>query len=501
MRVALLNDSFPPVIDGVANVTLNYARLLAAGGDDVCVATPAVPGAQDDYPFLVLRYPSLGVTQGMGYRAGVPFSPKLLRELEEFRPDILHTHCPVMSAVLARLVRPRVQAPVIFTYHTKFDIDIQKAIHGRLLQEASLRTLVDNISAADEVWVVSRGAGENLRSLGYTGPYTVMENGVDFTRGAPAAADVAAARARYGIPDGLPVFLYVGRMMWYKGLETSLSALAAAAEKGLDFRFVLVGDGVDRAAVEARAAELGLQPRCVFTGAVHDREALRALFGCADLFLFPSTFDTNGLVVREAAACGCPSLLVRGSCAAEGVADGETGFLFDGSVEEMAACILRLAADRPCTRRVGAAAAQRLYLSWQGAVARARDRYAQVLDAWRDGSLQPKADEGLLAETGLLLAGLGRAGEKIEDSLEQAQEKWTDGREQLQQKWTGTREKIEENLAQAEEKWSDARQKLEDDLEQAGQKLTGARQKALEDWQRSLQDLRRLWEQRMDGEG
>ena len=99
-----------------------------------------------------------------------------------------------------------VDAPLVLTYHTKYDIDIAKAVKSRLLQESAIRALVQNVNACDEVWVVSRGAGENLRSLGYEGAYTVMENGVDVPRGRVSAAAVAAATAGYDLPDGVPLF-------------------------------------------------------------------------------------------------------------------------------------------------------------------------------------------------------------------------------------------------------------------------------------------------------
>lgn len=65
------------------------------------------------------------------------------------------------------------------TYHTKFDVDIANLIHSKVLQESSKRALVENINACDEVWAVSRGAAENLRSLGYEGECVIMQNGVD----------------------------------------------------------------------------------------------------------------------------------------------------------------------------------------------------------------------------------------------------------------------------------------------------------------------------------
>ena len=74
---------------------------------------------------------------------------------------------------------------------------------------------------------------------------------------------------------------------------------------------------------------------------MHDREIVRAWYTRADLLLFPSTFDTNGLVVREAAACGLGSLLVRGSCAAEGITDGRNGILIEENAASLAAVLGR----------------------------------------------------------------------------------------------------------------------------------------------------------------
>ena len=131
----------------------------------------------------MLRYPSIDVTKLVGYRAGLPLSPELMAQVEGRHIDLIHSHCPVTSTILARMLRQRLHVPLVFTYHTKFDIDIANAIHSKRLQEASIKLLVENISACDEVWTVSHGAGENLRSLGYQGDYIVMPNGVDIPAG------------------------------------------------------------------------------------------------------------------------------------------------------------------------------------------------------------------------------------------------------------------------------------------------------------------------------
>ena len=125
--------------------------------------------------------------------AGYPFSPETARVLTEQKVELMHTHCPITSCLLARSLRAVVDAPLVLTYHTKYDVDIAKAVRGKLLQESAIRALVQNIASCDEVWVVSRGAGENLRSLGYEGGYIVMENGVDVPRGRVSDEAIAAA--------------------------------------------------------------------------------------------------------------------------------------------------------------------------------------------------------------------------------------------------------------------------------------------------------------------
>ena len=385
LAVCLLNDSFPPAIDGVANAVVNYARIIHRELGKAIVAVPGYPDVVDDYDFPVIRYPSADTTKIIGYRAGYPFSAKTLGSLADAGPDIIHSHCPVMSTAMARTLRERIDVPVVFTYHTKFDIDIRRAISGQLLQKAAIRLLADNITACDEVWVVSRGAGENLRSLGYEGDYIVMENGVDFPQGRVPEENSAALRGELGIGRDTPVYLFVGRLMWYKGIRIILDAMAALKAAGQDFRMLFVGDGMEREEMEDYVRKLHLEDVCRFTGAVRDREKLRTYFCMGDLFLFPSTFDTNGIVVREAAACGLGSALIRGSCAAEGVADGVNAYLIEEDAQALTRLLLRVGQDRAALRALGENAMAQLYLSWEESVRRAYERYGVVLENYKRG--------------------------------------------------------------------------------------------------------------------
>lgn len=410
IRTALLNDSFPPVIDGVANAVSNYAALLTASGCPALVATPEYPGAADDYAYPVVRYPSLSTEKLVGYRAGYPFSAKAARQILDFAPDILHAHCPMSSLLLARTLRESLHAPLIFTYHTKYDVDIRTAVKNEALQNQLIHALVRNIEAADEVWTVSRGAGENLESLGYRGAWRVMENGVDMPKGSASIDDVRAVSSMYNLTDETPVLLFVGRLKWYKGVGLILHGLHKAQSEGLHFRMLFAGEGSDRAEMEALAKSLGIADSCIFTGAVHNRDMLRALYSRADLLLFPSTFDTNGLVVREAAACGVPSLLIAGSCAAEGVTDGVNGLLTEENADALCQSVLHACRHREKLSQMGENAQRDIYISWDTAVGRAQARYAQLLQERREHPTVQKHDT-----LGALAADIIEAHRKIRE--------------------------------------------------------------------------------------
>lgn len=414
MKICLLNDSFPPVIDGVANTVMNYARILTEHGHDVIVATPRYPDTDySGYPYKVVPYQSFDTTQIVnGYRAGNPFSVQAIEELASFRPDIIHTHCPVSSTVIARILRDETGAPVIFTYHTKFDIDIANAVKGRFIRDEVARIMVDNISACDEVWTVSHGAGENLKAMGYKGEYRVVNNGVDFEKGRASKEEVDSLRGIYDLPGEVPVFLFVGRIMKYKGLPLIIDALKQLSQAGKDFRMVFVGGGADKEEMQKRSLENGLSVdikdeagtvaslgvsefpgKVIFTGAEHDREVLKAWNTLADLFLFPSTYDTNGIVVREAAACGLASVLIKDSCAAEGITDRRNGYIIEETSESMAGLLSEAAYDRDALRQTGQRAMDEIYISWDAAVTEAEKRYGEILDMKRSGALIPAKKE------------------------------------------------------------------------------------------------------------
>ena len=465
--ICLLNDSFPPTIDGVANVVVNYARIIEKNHAHVMVATPHVPGCDDSsYDFPVVRYPSIDTRDLIGYVAGYPFSPETAHMAEKEHVGLLHTHCPMSSAILAKQLAESMDLPLVMTWHTKYDIDIANAIRSKLMQEAALQALLHNVNACDEIWTVSKGAGENLRSLGYEGKYIVMPNGVDLPHGTADDKTVSEVTGGFDLPRGIPCYLFVGRMMWYKGLRIILDALAKLKESGNDFRMVFVGSGGDFDEVISYAAELALDDKVIFTGAISDRDQLKAWYTRADLFLFPSTFDTNGLVVREAASSDTAAVIVAGSCAAEGVTDGRNGFLIDGNADSLASKLTELSGHPDAVKNTGIHAGSELYISWDDAVAKAYERYNVVTDNYKRGVYgrkDPLTGSWMQSQGELMqiLGGVSAAGRTI-----------LEGAEKIRQEAVRTlEEKSLERVEELTQSIVDAKAGLTDSIRKTGSEI------------------------------
>lgn len=381
IKVGVFVDSFYPVVDGVSQVVNNYCKYLNKYDDvDVTLVTPRYPGGKyGQYSFKTYIYNSFGSNKSVGYRVGWPFVPKTVKDVRDMDFDIIHIHAPLASSELVRLAYKNGRAKIILTYHTKYDVDFEARLKTNWFKKCAYAFLKANVNFANEVWIVSEGSEESLRKVGFTGKCRVMENGVDFVKEPQNEEKCNELKKELNIPEGVPVFSFVGRMQWYKNLELIVKALKLVKESGLDFRMLFVGDGTDLDDVKSLVNELGLSDKVIFTGSVRDRERLRVFYSITDLFLFLSTFDTAAIVVKEAAACNCPVLFAKGSDSAYGVVDGENGWFSEETPEALSEKITEICKDPEKMKAVGLKASETLYVPWSVSVDNALKRYKELL--------------------------------------------------------------------------------------------------------------------------
>ncbi|MDE7190527.1 MAG: glycosyltransferase, partial [Muribaculaceae bacterium] len=186
------------------------------------------------------------------------------------------------------------------------------------------------------------------------------------------------ARRRLGWADDKLQLLFVGQHIWEKGIGMIVEALAKLQDN-TDFNMHFIGQGYAADELRQRVEQLGFADRVTMHGVLQGRELLARHYAASDIFIFPSMYDNAPLVVREAAAMGIPSILLRGSTASEVITDGINGFLTGNSAEELAESIRSIGSDKALRRRVGLEGRRTLVRSWENVVEEVAARYDDIL--------------------------------------------------------------------------------------------------------------------------
>ena len=377
-NIGLFNESFPPIMDGVAVCVENYAKWMQKKAGGVSVITPSVSGADySRYDFEVLDYFSIPVPFRKPYVAGIgEVDPAFLAKIAKRPFKIVHAHSPFIAGRIASHVASLRSIPLVATFHSKYREDFSRVIPSDMLVNQAIKLVVEFYERADEVWVPQESVIDVLREYGYKGPVEVVMNGSDLVADYPDAY-FADARNQLGIAPDEFALLFVGQHIWEKNVRMIIDALEQL--KDIRFRMFFVGTGYAASDMKKLVSEKGLEDRVTFAGVIKDREALKQYYAAADLFLFPSLYDTDGIVVKEAAALHTPSVMLETATAASILRNDDNGFVVPDSLEAFTARIRALAGDPERVRRVGLQASRTLVRSWEDVVGEVLDRYNHII--------------------------------------------------------------------------------------------------------------------------
>jgi phosphatidyl-myo-inositol dimannoside synthase len=375
----LVTEVFPPSVGGSGVLLENvYSRVR---GRVTALVDDATGATQGDGALRVIR------THIDGHAWGL-FDPSRWRSQARLAGMIYRygangraiTHCgraqPEAVAALLASVVPR-GPRYLFWVHGE---DIAAAMSSR--QYATTMRLV--YGRASAVIANSQNTARMVRSLGWhRRDVHVVYPGVDAVRFHPAADD-GTLRCRLA-PRGELLLLSVARLQKRKGHELVLRALVSLRSAIPAVKYVIVGAGGEREALERLVATLGLQGLVQFEGEVPDA-ALQGYFAACDIFVLPTRvephdFEGFGIVYLEAAAAGKPAIGGRNGGVPEAIVDGETGILVSGEdAEELAGALQRLGADGKLRSRLGCAARERVLrdFTWERAAAQVTEIHCRL---------------------------------------------------------------------------------------------------------------------------
>ena len=378
MRIGLFTNNYLPFCGGVTISVETLRRGLEAGGHEVWVFAPQFPGVADVNP-RVVRFPSVPAATYPEFALAVPWAPRISRLAARLGLDVFHAHHPFLLGPAARRLARRLGRPLVFTYHTRYEKYAHYVPLTRPLVEAAALRLSTRFAArADAVVAPSVLVREQLGARGVTAPIAVVPTGVDLACFRPA--DRQGARRTLGLPVADPLLLYVGRLDREKSVDRVLLAFDRLGGTLGRAHLWLVGQGKEAESLRRIARGLSAGDRIHFAG-VRAHDTLAAWYQAADLFLFASETETQGLVLAEAAACALPAVAVTAPGCEEVVHDGETGILTKADPAALAEAAIGLLLDAERRAAMGARARQVAEHTFDVRlqIARTLDVYADVL--------------------------------------------------------------------------------------------------------------------------
>lgn len=310
MRVLFISDVYFPRVNGVSTSIRTFRADLAAAGVDTTLIAPEYPAAGPAGPAepQLVRVPSSGVPRDPEDRR-MRWSA-LNAALEALGPrsfDLVHIHTPFVAHYAGVRFGRRAGIPVVATYHTFFEEYLHHYVPflpRALGRSLARRFTLSQCAQLDAIVVPSEPMRALLLGYGVTTLTHVIPTGLPADRFAPG--DGARFRARFSIDADRPLLLYVGRVAHEKNIEFLLHSFVALRRARPDALLVIAGEGPARPHLEAQAVELGIAPHTRFIGYLDREQGLADCYAAADVFVFASRTETQGLVLLEALAQGRP---------------------------------------------------------------------------------------------------------------------------------------------------------------------------------------------------
>lgn len=360
-RVAMFTNNYFPFISGVTISIDRLVRGLRAQGHKLQVVAPTYdtdPEAQTE----VVRVRTLfAFGKSREFRFANLFQRSARKSVGEFNPDIIHLHHPFGLGSLGLWLARRKKIPAVYTYHTRLEmyahyVPLPGVIFRNLISHTMVRRFCNK---CDGVIVPTWSVEEYLRVIGVTTRILVQPTGVDTQSCQQAdAAELEQLRAQHQLQPDDKVLVTVSRLGKEKNIDFMLRALARLPEySAATYRLLIIGEGTERGQLEQTIAELGLQDRVTLVGGVAP-ERVKSYYHLADVFVFASKSETQGMVILEAMSCGLPVVAVRASGIDDVIIDGKTGYKTAEQIPQWNTQLASLLDDKDKRDRFAVAAAQ-----------------------------------------------------------------------------------------------------------------------------------------------
>lgn len=325
MKIAIFTNTYWPTINGVAVSATNLREGLLKLGHEVYVFAPD----DDDLDKAkeqknVYRYPSFNIKEIADYELALP-SLKISEILGKHKFDIVHTEHPIWIGKWGMSYAEKNELPLITTVHTQYELYAKLIpLPQNILIPILKNRLNKYLNNVDLVTTPGEGSKKRLIKQGVTNEILVVSNATDLSD--YWKADGEQIRKDLGVAKDEKLIGFVGRLSQEKNVSVLIDAAEKVLKKIPSAKFILIGDGPDRAELEEKAKSIS--DRIIFAGKV-DHKEIPKYYGALDLFLSASQSEVQPMTFAEAMATGTPVIVFDVAGCNDMVEDNENGLLVD----------------------------------------------------------------------------------------------------------------------------------------------------------------------------
>jgi glycosyltransferase involved in cell wall biosynthesis len=354
MKILFISDVYFPRINGVSTSIETFRNNLRALGHTVHLIAPdyLTPSADETD---IMRVPA----------RAIPFDPEdrlmsynwVMRHLEKLRAeqyDVIHIQTPFVAHYLGTKLSKMLGIPCVETYHTFFEEYLYHYIP--LLPKSLLRLVAKRFSrhqgnSLNGMIVPSHPMLQVLEGYGVTTHSQVIPTGIEPESFVPG--DRKSFRENYNIPQDRPVLLFVGRVAHEKNIGFLLQVLAHVRKEISDVLFVIAGEGPARESLEHEVQEAGLDANVMFIGYLDRHTELNSCYCSADIFVFSSRTETQGLVLLEAMAQGAPVVSTAELGTKDVLRDGLGVWIAKEEINDFSGKVIKMLSDGEARKALG----------------------------------------------------------------------------------------------------------------------------------------------------
>lgn len=340
MKIGIFTDSFRPYTSGVVRSIELFSREFNSRGHEVYIFGPDYPLLQPPKEQGVFRFISLPAPTMPEFSLPIPISVQLGSTIKKIGLDVIHAHSPFLLGRMGARAARRHKLPLVFTFHTLYEQYVHYFPFARKASKTVVQSIArDFCNRANTVVAPSQIVVNYLQRIGVNSPIVNIPTGVDLEEF--KEVNPTWLEENYEINPDDKVLLFVGRLGEEKNVTFLIKAFSDIQEAYPDCHLVLVGKGPQENQLRKMCRKLKIEHKVTFTG-VLPRQKIVHCYASADLFVFPSVTETQGLVIGEAKATGLPVVAIKAYGPAEMVADGEDGILTEPSQSSFTGATLEL---------------------------------------------------------------------------------------------------------------------------------------------------------------